>query len=605
MSSDASIRWGDVELLPDMADEFDPDLEYYVEASGDGMSWGNPTAIITAVQSRLRDGSLATIDSYGNREQVPLKIRVKSTTYDGLGAGEEALNAETRRHGFNTLTWTPSVSLAVPTVFDVVYSWLNWDFDDLSETMLERYFTATLEFLPFPRSVDEVVQESLDPPGSATVTSINTCAATTGWSKPAASSLASTGGKIVVTGDVAADQWAELAAAVTMSGDRFVRVDWQWGVDGKSRYSVPDLQAVFDGVSDFKNARAVINSPVPGYTRSYFECPASWATVQLLAPTPATVRPGVTLGQDATLRIDQVSRTDAIGEESTGRQQFRSLPVAGSVRTQGRLSIEHEDDPLGQALIYIYCNDNSGYAPPLRRNLVSAGTTHDDASLVSGHWNMLDTPWVTETSATAVPEGSYEIYALIRGSSAGTVDLTVSATSVVGGVDLGGTVSETATVTVGTEWGIYDLTGLDLGPVKLATPAAAANAVVRITIEDADDSGIDVDIDEAWICNLDLGAVTHVICDGKTDPPPAPGGPCNRLWLDPATVTNDGEDAVYIGFAADRSDAFNPAEGILGWTPPVFEPNSMNAFVVTTKAAYPAIRLAHYPRWLHNARAVA
>lgn len=589
--SDASILWGDVDLLPDPWTTG----PFFIEASGDGLTWGNPTAIVSAVQSRLRDGSLASIDSFGNRAQVPLKLRVKSPTYDGLGAGEEALVAETRRRGYNTLTWTPSVSLAVPTVFDIVYATINQDFDDLSEIMLERYFTVTFELLPFPRSVDEVVQEAIDPPGSAVITNINTCGATTGWSKPASSSLATAGGKIVVTGDLGSDQWAELDAATTMSGDRFVFADWRWQTSGKEAFSIPGLKAAFDGVT-IKGATAVIASPIAGYTRSYFEAPdPSWGTVRFTAPAPGKGGTGI----DATLRLDLVARTDAIAEESTGRQQFRSLPVAGTVRTQGRLSIEHDDDPLDQVLAYVYCNDSSGYSPPLRRWLVSAGTTHDDASLVSGHWNMLDDPWVTETPASAIVAGNHRIYAALRGSAAGTVDLAINAATLIGGNELGGTITETASVTITDQWGIYDVTGIVLGPVKLATPSAAAGAVVQITIQDADTGGINVDIDEAWVYNLDIGALTQVSCHNKDGPG------CNRLWLDPATITNDGKDAIYMGFAADRSDAFNPAEGILGWTPPVFEPDSMNAHIVTTGAAYPAIRLWHHPRWAHNARAVA
>lgn len=602
--SDARLQWGATALIAAGAT---PGLPFSIEASGDGATWGNPAAVISAIQSRLLDGSLASIDSFGNRE-APIRVRVKSTTYDGLSLGESALVAESRRPGYNSLTWTPSESLAVPSVFDVVYAVVGWDFDDLSETILERYFTIDFAFLPFPRLADEVVVEALEPPASSTPTSISSCSSTPGWSKPAASSLAAIGGRIRVLGSASEPQWAEFAVSEDMDGDRFVFVDWQWTVNGSGHF-LEAFQAMFDGDTDTKTLPVATRAgEEPGYVRSYFLAPATWESVRFTAFS-LDMYPGD--GAQVTLRLDQVSRIDEIGDGSTARQQFRTIPVPGDVRTQGRLAIEHETDSLGEVLAYVYRNDNSGYLPPLRAHLVDSDSSDIDTGLISGASNMLDTLWGAEVPARAVPDGAYRLYARLRGSGSGTVDLNITASTLMGGSTLPGVILETATVQVTSEWAIYDLTGLSLSPNKLATAAAETNGVVRITIVDANLSGIDVEIDEAWIFNEDLGALTHVDCSGNTesgiDPgdDPAPGGPCNRIWLDPATLTNDGQDAIYTGFAADRSDAFNPGDGIKGWTPPVFEPGSTNGFFVTSRALNARITLACHPRFMHNVRAVA
>jgi hypothetical protein len=585
---DARLTWGQVALISDGAD---PSLPYRIDASADGTNWGNADAVIRAIQSRLQDGQLAAIDSYGNRE-APIYLEVTSDTYDGLGAGEDALAAEARRPGYNTLTWTPHELLAARSVFDVVYGVVQFSFDDLSELQLKRRFTATLTCLPFPRADTEVVATAIPvPPAEPTTVNVDDGTSAADWTTQGGTSTAS-GGAILNTrtGDGLTVIRAETLDISTL---KYLVVDWTGGA----------LRVLLSGPTDpgtpLYPALTLVSqgpSPVTGYTRSTYAIPDDQDSTAAIWFLLTRTTPDTNL----TLAVANIDLTDT-PPTSTGtrRQLFRTLPVAGSVRTQGRLEVAHETDGLGQVLVYVYTNDGSGYLPQLRQFYASGGTVTSDGSLVSGGSNVLDHEVEYQIPARTLPGGSGRLYARLKGAEAETVDLTVTAYTTLDGTDLPGTQAVTATVTVTTDWQILDLCGLELPP-NAGPASSTGDAVVRLTIVDPDGNG--VELDEAWVFSEDVGALTLVECGTGTG---AAGGPSNRVWLDPATVTNDGQPAVYIGHSADRSDAFNPGQNLEGWTPPTFEPENANVLTVTTGAEDAATTLYHYPRWLHHARTVA
>jgi hypothetical protein len=601
------LVWGDVDLLPNTSVA----AAYYIEASADGTNWGNPEAVVTAIQSRLQDGSLAVVTSYQNRE-APIRLRVSSSTYDGLAAGEAALVAETRREGYGTLTYTPSVAHAEPTVFDVVYAVLRHELDDLDDTVRkERRFVATLTCLPFPRSDAEVVATApAPPPATEDDELVDACSATTGWTggwqinpygaAGSATPTISSGAVKVEVGSIASNTnvsvWAQRTGTIDTSTRPYVYVDYKTAA--AAIFGSPPIHTVFpmrfllDGVAVTPRLTVAMAG---GYTRAYLED---------AGPSISTVRveqgvfTGFATSSTVDIWIDQVHTTDTLPASGTRRQLTRTLEVAGTTRTQGRLAIEHETSSLGLVLAYVYAGGGSGYSPPLRPFYASGGTVTTDSALISGGRNMLDTQVVYDVPAAGLVRGNHRVMAALRGSSGGTVTLNLTVETRVGSNNLPGGLAWSATVTLTTGWQVFDLGPASLPSTLLADTSAAT---VRVTIVDADTSGIDVDIDEAWLFNLDIGTLTHVDCGTGT---PAAGSHSNRLWLDPATVTNNGQDAIYRGYAADRSDAFNPASNIKGWTPPLFEPPSMNVFTVTTNALDAAVTLRHFPRWLHNARAV-
>jgi hypothetical protein len=595
-----ALQWGSVDLLP--TESTSTALGYMVEASADGTSWGNPEAVITAIQSRLQDGSLAIVDSFQNRE-APVHIRVTSPTYQGLVNAEAALVAETRRSGYNTLSWTPNVALAVPSVFDVIYGLLTFDFDDLGEVNLERHFVATLTCLPFARSATEIVATALPaPPVTETKVNIDNGSATTGWTAnylistppgPTGTTVTTSGGAVQASAPssmgAASVAMTKTATISSLGTTPYIIFDWKvsggapvsmlgTGVNGAQQYT---LDKISEGPS-----------PTSGYTRTYFKVPA--AVTSLTAVSLSVTIFLLNVPTTKTLFIDTVDRTDTPPASGTRRQLTRTLPVAGTMRTQGRLSVQHETSSLGEVLVYAYQDGGLGYTPPLRPYYNSGGSVATDLNLVSGGSNMLDTLVSYHVPANKLIAGDHHLYAKLKGDSGGPVTVNITASTRFGSTDVSGTITTSATITVSTAYAIYDLAALAL-PSTLVPDGSAA--VVRITIVDADTSGIDITLDEAWLFNLDIGTLNHVDCGSAA---PAVGGPSKRLWLDPATVSNDGQDAIYRGHTNDLSDAFHPATDIKGWTPPLFEPPSMTVFTVTTNALDAAVELRHFPRFLHN-----
>lgn len=733
--SDAALVYGATSLMMTGAEG----LGYRIEASADGTNWGNPAAVVTAVQSRLQDGSLAIVDSYENRE-ASIYVRITASTFDGLSRGEAALVAETRKRGYNTFTWTPSASLATPTVFDVVYGSMAHNFDDLMETQnLLRVFVLTLTCLPFPRLNREIVAAAIAaPPATPTTVVVDSGAATTGWAgSPSAPSVVSGAVResptvVSVDNGDSTSGWsaqkdpaslntsvssansivsvsattnskvpggyvgALRTGSVNLSGTPFVAIDELIAVGEFNRLTgfsvlvdgapIPILgnNALGNGyyrlwikpnVSSFASieVRANFAAAFPEFPDLFSSEAARVSVDQIFRsnvgpdsgglsltrtgsiPTSATpyitvdylnanvenlafsldgaqVTPlynldqgggimraylkstGSTVGSvgisgvipaarvlygDVTqsfVSVDQVARTDTLPFAGTRRQLTRALPVAGSVRTQGRLSVQHESTALGETLVYVYANDGSSYTPPLRPYRTAGGTVTGDTSLYSGASDNLNTLVQFDIPANSLPAGNYRLMARLQRASTSTPTLTITANTRVGGINLPGGVTMNSAVTVNPTYAI-----LDLGPMTLPTTAlaSASAGTVRITIEDVADTN--VILDDAYLVNVDIGTVTIVDCGTGT---PAAGGPSKRLWLDPATVTNNGKDSVLRGHTADRSDAFNPADSIRGWTPPQFEPPTMKVFTACN-ALDAAVELRHFPRFLHNAYAVA
>lgn len=604
-----ALAWGAVDLLP--TDEVTAELGYMIEASSDGTHWGNPQAVVTAIQSRLQDGSMATVDSYENRE-APMFLRVTSDTFAGLEAAEAALVAESQREGFNTLTWCPSVEFAAPSVFDVVYGILAFNFDDLTDVDMERYFVATLTCLPFPRSATEVVATA-EPPPPAVETSANVADGTStggwsaGWTHGADSgsvAVSTSSGHLAASapsmGGYATVYMTDANPVPDVDDMPYVRVDWRSSGGTVVAATAAALVPGADEPGTMLEKIADVASPVAGYTRSYFRVPPGATDLSVFRMAVATTTGGTF--SPRTLLIDNIDVTDQLPTIGSKRQTLRTIPVQGTMRTQGQLSIQHSTKALGEVLAYVYKNTSSGYSPALRPFYVSGGgLSSADTTLVSGASNMLDTPVEYRVPATRLVRGGHRLYARVKGNSAGTVTLTIAANTLIGTTPVDGGELAAAAVDVTTNYTIVDLGPLSLPPTLVSQNS---DAVVAITIADADTTGIDVTLDEAWVFNLDIGALTHVDCGTAA---PSAGGSARRLWMDPATVTNDGEDMIFVGHSADRSDAFHPATDIKGWTPPIFEAGSTCVFVVTanTDSTPAAVELRHFPRGLHHAPTVA
>lgn len=561
---------GDLDLMDSQGSPF------AVETLAEGTDWGNPQPIEVAVRSLLQDGSIVVHQGDDNRE-VALRVVITAPDSAALAEGEAALMAELYRA--NTLTYTPADGWGPPTVFTVITSSLAHTMDDLGEVRGQRTWSVRLVCEPFGRSVDEVdnAAPAPPPPGAPTVVVINDGSATTGWTS--SSSLTSDGNYVEnayaeVSGwNTHWLQWS--GAAVDMSTTPYLQIDY------RTFHSSTTVTVTADGV-----ALEYVGSQVVGaYTRATYLCPdTSITTVRI------TVSHYVTAAFFSFLRVDQVRRTDTFETPGTTRESQRTLTVDGSARTQGTLLIEHDTDALGDVLAYTFQDSGNGYSPPLRQYRSSGGSSSPDSSLVSGESDMLDTQLVFDVPAASLEPGRYLLMARLKGSVASAATLTVTARTRVNSTDLDSPISRSALVTVGTGWSIVPLTPLNLPTRDLAS---ASSAMVRITVQDADTSGVDVDLDEAWLFDLERGSLVQVACGTGT---PAAGGPSNRLWLLPPSVTSP-RPRIFRGFAEDQSDAFYPGSDVGAWGQFTFHPPQMAVFTVTSNAESAGVSLRHFPRW--------
>jgi hypothetical protein len=299
------------------------------------------------------------------------------------------------------------------------------------------------------------------------------------------------------------------------------------------------------------------------------------------------------LSTTRTLQIDNVNRTDIRPNLGTARQLLRTLPVAGTARTQGRLAVEHATSALGDVIVYAYPDDDSGYVPPLRtyyRTAGSAPTT--DTSLVSGARDDLGTPTVFTVPARRLPSGGHLAMALLRSNTelAAVAPYTVNVQTVtyVGTAQVSTLRSTNISVSLsGTTWSVVPLTRWTLPEVDVAEVAPNCTVFVQI-------GGANVQLDEMWLFSA-IGRLTVASCGTAS---PAVDGGSNRLWIEPATTAKP-RPLLRRGYSADGSDAYHAVSS--SWQFPEFRPPSMKVLSVTTNATNAAVTLRHYPRWLFNA----
>lgn len=296
-------------------------------------------------------------------------------------------------------------------------------------------------------------------------------------------------------------------------------------------------------------------------------------------------------GAPTLLDVDHIERssTNAL-TAATARQLFRSIEVGGSADTQGSLSISHETDALGDVLVYTSRDDGSNYQPPLRPWRVDGGTVTPDSDRVSGATSPLDsaTAETYEIPVSALVSGKHDLVAYLAAAAAGDKTINWTASTRYDSTDLG-TVSGSTVVTLTTGYTSHPIASIELPPISTPT---GSTAVVRITLSSLDA----VTIDEAWVFNLDIGALTEVACGTST---PAAGGSSNRLWIDTETLENSAK--VERGTLENRSDAHNAGADVSSMGAHEFAPGTVKAFTVTSNALNAAVSLEHYERWGDNA----
>lgn len=164
---------------------------FSIEALGGGADFGNPAPVSEVVRSLMRDGDLTTTTRDGNRI-ASFYVRVRGNSWQALADGEAMLLSEVDKP--NTLTWRVP-SGGPPTCFDVVRSWSEFAFEDLSEVLRqERIFRIFFECLPYGRSE---VAESFTWTGYAKADPLTS---STGWSTVGGGTLTVSGGVLKRSG---------------------------------------------------------------------------------------------------------------------------------------------------------------------------------------------------------------------------------------------------------------------------------------------------------------------------------------------------------------------------------------------------------------------
>lgn len=291
----------------------------------------------------------------------------------------------------------------------------------------------------------------------------------------------------------------------------------------------------------------------------------------------------------------------------TARQQMHTVTTAGSARTEAAFTLASTVS-LGEVLAYWFPDDGRGYSPPLRQ-FATAGTTAaatTDSTLVSGKRNMIDTAAVFEVPGETLYDGLHLVLVRARGSADGTVNVrcklewlvgtTVVATEYVGNstIDIGSIITVSPQVIDNDDINVWQYRILGTASLPLRDVGDQANATLRVTIDDPETTGVDLDIDEGYLLNLTVGGLVQADCGTGAA---ASGGPSRRLYIEPPTVSNP-LPRLLRGHATDMSDAFNPGELISSWDTPVLEADTNTKILtVTPNTTASALTVRRWKRW--------
>lgn len=580
---DGSIIWGDVQLHGPAADG----LNYTIETTAEGTSFGDPIPIIEQVASLAIDGALAARTGWENRD-IPVRIKVSANDGQTHALIEAMLTAQVLMDRPPPLVYTPRIGNAAPAVFDVLVADMQRDVDgdwDLDEAQRgDRFWLLTLTCLPFARTVDTVKVSALTPTvGSPTVTSIDGCTSTTNWT--ATTNLASPTGPTVVGGGLRAagnaigiGQFATLVRTVATSTTLPYLVLDVYGTGTPSTWSV-----TIDGV------RAPILSTIPGAGESasaqvYVAAPSggSFTTLAITASFAAS-----TSTKAVTATVYNVAQTNYIAlPGSTSRELARQAQVMGSMPTRAAIRLfDATPAALGDNIL-IYTSNASDWVPSLRQYLKSptSGIT-SDSTMVSGAHHKMDVASVFRFPALLLTEAAYALMARINCTIAGTltwqaklVDST-GANIVGSGQVLSGSV--TVPVTTGlttTGYQVLDLADrLQLPPAEVET----SDYYVQVTVTGT----TNMNIDEAWLLDLDNGAATWI---QDTD---------GLQWIEiRSPELGAARPSVFGGTGAVGAKSVCVDWKCQSFGAHRFEPGPLNVFTMTTSSLVSQCELEYFPR---------
>jgi hypothetical protein len=574
---------------------------FITDVSADGTNWGNPEPAVTTLLTALRDGDVETTFRYGNRQPV-IFVLIEAPNGPALAAGEAALAKKIGRR--LELVWQPPDVAAAPTVYDIVNSRMDFEFDDQGELRRERVYRVTFAALPYGRSKDKITTPALAPdPVSPTTVNINDCTTLTGWTpfwdvgtmavamysgiwagSVGFEVLAYSNGAHLFTSDLS-------GLSVDFSATPYLVVDWypgspgtpQWELNLRGGYTKVREQAYSVGAPSWgRRTWWVKNGPPTTVTHLNFEHYAA----------------NLTDSEISQFGIFNIARSDTVGASATRRDLTRNLTPGGSVPADGDVIVEHATADLSKCLVYSGPADRVG-SISLRQFRIAGPTETTDSGKVSGAYNDLsDSVWdVYDIPVAACPRGDVHLWFKLGDNVlAGNVlfdwkaEVYQNAVLQAGSGQTGQTLVDVP-LGSGYRW-FRPLARLTLPPGDVR----GANAKVRISFKKASGyTGNTPRMDEAWLFAMDEGRLT--VLDAGTGAL-ASGSVANRLKISAPSLAEP-HGSILLATAADFSDAWSPNPALVEChqVSHVFSPAGSQIRFVSHVAQNALVSFRHYPRW--------
>lgn len=548
------VVWGDLDLTaPPFAFVF-------------GSDFGSPDTPTEGLELLLQDGEIEVSTRAGNRTMA-FKVLVEDVDLGSLADAERllAIQADSLR---STLTVNPGDGWGASAVFTTFRAQMVLERDENFEMQNVRIYSVTLRALPYAESAVETIAAALPVvPTSPVTNTISAADALTGWTVPSGT-LTDDGDHLqLVSANPAMPKWTGTYDATSTP---YISLNL-WAVKGaelKPFTSTPLL---------FVNGTAATLVAVTGSGTSQVFV---WQTA---ITSVTSVQVSVPIDNNQALRFRTLKASNQPPISGTTRQSSRVVPVKGSARTEGSFSISHATLALGDVLLYT--SPLTSYSPALRQYRSGGGTVTTDTTLVSGGRESLDTAATFDIPVSQLLTGKHQIIARMRNDAAGAQLVTWTAQVRIGGVDIGAPWigAQAHTFLASSAWSVFVVApSVPLPAVDLPDNSSA---IVRITLAATVPASSNIALDEAWVFNMDAGALTWVSAGAKT-----------RVWIDTPTAERP-RPAIFVGDSGDRSDAYNAAGLVQAWGRHEFRPPATSAFVVTTTATSASCELRHFAAW--------
>lgn len=503
-----------------------------------------PEPIVRVASSLLRDGAIEIVDGYSNRD-ITLVVGLEGAHSTYLADGEAAIwrgIEQIRTDRYGELAWTPADEKGPTSIYTVLWGQMD-PVDDAAHAIKElngtRTFTLKLRCKPFARSVERDIvttATAFDP--STTTLMDGTDPAFFGPGSSSDRTAITDAGRTVVK---LVGGWYQLGAGSS---------EYRGSV--AAAFTIPAGAGAF--TFEYRNATVYggLRVEINGQTRA--EDVREFLTDNYRRETydisdltgPLSVVASVTLDRtsdggppsfEPTLMVD-VIKTMAVIPSISGKATMRALPIKGSARAPGTITISHDTAALGDVLALTAPNMDSGYTPDLRRRRVSGGTNGGDSTAISGRRDNLNGADFTARVPFALyPDGTYALIARMKLTAPRLVTLR----AIHGAVTYREiSTYAAATPNTGSEWG-----WVVIGTMRL--PARAASRAVTGTFDfvlDVDSASPSDYLDDIFVIPVDA-ALT--LASGLTT---------RRLSL-VAPDLDLPRGAVWMHDQADESDAFS------------------------------------------------